>query len=31
MTRGETLLRRDLKREMGSTEPIIEEEIEKEK
>lgn len=29
MTRGEKLLRRELKREMGSTEPIIEEEIER--
>ena len=27
MTRGEILLRRELKREMGSTEPLIEEEI----
>ncbi len=27
MTRGEILLRRELKREMGSTEPILEEEI----
>ena len=29
MTRGETLLRRELKREMGSTEPLLEEEIER--
>lgn len=29
MTRGEILLRRELKREMGSTEPLLEEEIER--
>ena len=29
MTRGEKLLRRELKREMGSTEPLLEEEIER--